>query len=162
MYTSRTQSTTSPPHFHPAIQLIDCLYSLYAPPEEHTMRRSLLSATRAISRSHTPSTHSRTLTTSTPQLSTETTTPTSTAQTSDAPPSPSQSRSSVAAGTVLKGLNYFKNKQDPVALEDHEYPAWLWHVLDEKPKSAAEGQKQEMDPRLFAKSARARQKVRLA
>lgn len=28
--------------------------------------------------------------------------------------------SSVPAGTPLKGLNYFKNKEDPIALEDHE------------------------------------------
>ncbi len=24
-----------------------------------------------------------------------------------------------------------KNKQDPVAMEDHEYPAWLWDALAE-------------------------------
>ena len=39
--------------------------------------------------------------------------------------------SAAPAGTILKGLNYFKNKQDPVAREEHEYPAWLWTVLDE-------------------------------
>ena len=39
--------------------------------------------------------------------------------------------STAPAGTVLKGLNYFKNKQDPVAREEHEYPAWLWTVQDE-------------------------------
>ena len=39
--------------------------------------------------------------------------------------------SSVAAGTVMKGLNFMKTKQDPVALEDEEYPAWLWGVLEE-------------------------------
>jgi hypothetical protein len=38
--------------------------------------------------------------------------------------------SSVPAGTVLKGLNFYKDKQDPVALADEEYPAWLWRVLD--------------------------------
>jgi len=36
----------------------------------------------------------------------------------------------VPAGTVLKGLNFYKDKQDPVALADEEYPAWLWRVLD--------------------------------
>lgn len=41
-------------------------------------------------------------------------------------------QSSVPAGTVLKGLNFFKNKQDPVALEDHEYPPWLWTVLNQR------------------------------
>ena len=37
--------------------------------------------------------------------------------------------SSVPAGTVLKGLNFMKNRQDPVAMEDKEYPDWLWGVL---------------------------------
>ena len=39
--------------------------------------------------------------------------------------------SAAPTGTILKGLNYFKNKQDLVAKEEHEYPAWLWTVLDE-------------------------------
>lgn len=42
------------------------------------------------------------------------------------------SPSSVPAGTVLKGLNFLKNQQDPVALEDHEYPEWLWKALQRK------------------------------
>lgn len=42
------------------------------------------------------------------------------------------SPSSVPAGTVLKGLNFLKNQQDPVALEDHEYPEWLWSALKRK------------------------------
>ena len=40
-------------------------------------------------------------------------------------------KSSVLAGTPLKGLGYFKNKEAPRALEDHEYPNWLWGLLDE-------------------------------
>lgn len=36
------------------------------------------------------------------------------------------------AGTVLKGLNYFKGRDDPVALKDEEYPEWLWRCLDAK------------------------------
>jgi large subunit ribosomal protein L54 len=40
--------------------------------------------------------------------------------------------SSVPAGTVLKGLNFMKTKQDPVALADHEYPPWLWTVLEQR------------------------------
>jgi large subunit ribosomal protein L54 len=39
-------------------------------------------------------------------------------------------KSSVAVGTPLKGLNFEKNKQDPVALADDEYPAWLWTILE--------------------------------
>src|SRR6202000_2030635 len=44
---------------------------------------------------------------------------------------PAKITSSAPAGTVLKGLNFMKNKQDPIALEDEEYPAWLWGVLAE-------------------------------
>lgn len=44
--------------------------------------------------------------------------------------------SSVPAGTPLKGLNFLKNKDDPVALEDHEYPSWLWDVLKKESKTA--------------------------
>ncbi|KAF7527174.1 hypothetical protein G7054_g10541 [Neopestalotiopsis clavispora] len=38
--------------------------------------------------------------------------------------------SACAEGTVLNGLNYLKNKTDPVALADDAYPAWLWSCLD--------------------------------
>ncbi|CAO3591344.1 unnamed protein product [Absidia cylindrospora] len=40
--------------------------------------------------------------------------------------------SSVAAGTTLSGINFLKDGKDPVALEDNEYPMWLWDLLDEK------------------------------
>ncbi len=40
------------------------------------------------------------------------------------------SSSSCAAGTVMKGLNVFVGKQDPVALPDSEYPEWLWSKLN--------------------------------
>ena len=33
---------------------------------------------------------------------------------------------------MLKGLNFWKNKLDPVAMEDGEYPDWLWGVLGER------------------------------
>lgn len=48
-------------------------------------------------------------------------------------------RSSVPAGTPLEGLNYLKNKQAPLALEDHEYPDWLWTLLDTSGQTAASG-----------------------
>lgn len=51
-------------------------------------------------------------------------------------------KSSVPAGTPLKGLNFEKNKQDPVALADDEYPSWLWTILqrqEDKADSAAMG-----------------------
>lgn len=57
-------------------------------------------------------------------------------------PSPSASStpepsvvSSVPAGTPLKGLGYLKGKDPPLAKEDHEYPQWLWGLLDEGKKS---------------------------
>ncbi|KAI1828162.1 mitochondrial ribosomal protein L37-domain-containing protein [Xylaria intraflava] len=43
--------------------------------------------------------------------------------------------SSCPAGTTLTGLNYFKNKTDPVALADDAYPAWLWTCIDVKKKA---------------------------
>ncbi|KAF3481950.1 uncharacterized protein GIQ15_04709 [Arthroderma uncinatum] len=47
--------------------------------------------------------------------------------------------SATPAGTKLEGLNYEKNKQDPIAMEDHEYPDWLWTLLDSPGKKAAAG-----------------------
>ncbi|KAI0486103.1 mitochondrial ribosomal protein L37-domain-containing protein [Xylaria cf. heliscus] len=41
-----------------------------------------------------------------------------------------ESLSSCPEGTVLAGLNYFKNKTDPLALADEAYPAWLWNCLE--------------------------------
>lgn len=38
-------------------------------------------------------------------------------------------QSSVPAGTVLN-LKIRKNGDEPVALEDSEYPKWLWECLD--------------------------------
>lgn len=54
--------------------------------------------------------------------------------------------SSVPAGTPLRGLNFVKGKSDPVALEDAEYPAWLWGVLK---AGAAEGKGEEGEGDLF-------------
>ena len=62
------------------------------------------------------------------------------------PPNPSSASSdpvvvsSVPAGTLLKGLGYLKGKDPPIAKEDHEYPKWLWGLLDEgKEKAQTEG-----------------------
>jgi large subunit ribosomal protein L54 len=33
-----------------------------------------------------------------------------------------------AKGTVLNGLNYFKTRQDPLAMADEDYPPWLWDL----------------------------------
>ncbi|KAH7635060.1 mitochondrial ribosomal protein L37-domain-containing protein [Sordaria sp. MPI-SDFR-AT-0083] len=48
---------------------------------------------------------------------------------------PKLSISSCPAGTKLNGLNYFKNKSDPVALADEEYPEWLWRCLEVQKKT---------------------------
>ncbi|CAK4032381.1 Hypothetical predicted protein [Lecanosticta acicola] len=52
---------------------------------------------------------------------------------------PVKIQSSVPAGTVLKGLNFMKNKEDPVALDDKEYPDWLWSALEKSKPEATEG-----------------------
>jgi large subunit ribosomal protein L54 len=57
--------------------------------------------------------------------------------------------SSVPAGTVLKGLNFVKGKSDPVALEDSEYPDWLWSVLEKKTSAAGLGAAQGDESDLF-------------
>ena len=54
-------------------------------------------------------------------------------------------KSSVQAGTPLKGLGYLKNKDPPIALEDHEYPDWLWGLLDERRASAKDAANSEAD-----------------
>ncbi|OMP87655.1 54S ribosomal protein L37, mitochondrial [Diplodia seriata] len=61
-------------------------------------------------------------------------------------------QSSVPAGTPLRGLNFLKNKTDPVAMEDSEYPAWLWTVL--RPEGASKEDADEGD--LFSKSKKQR------
>ncbi|GMM52251.1 mitochondrial 54S ribosomal protein YmL37 [Starmerella bacillaris] len=61
-------------------------------------------------------------------------------------------QSFVKAGTKLKGCNVRKNGNDPIALEDHEYPAWLWELLD----PAAQQAKLDADPLLAAKKERRR------
>ena len=48
-------------------------------------------------------------------------------------------KSSMPAGQPLKGLNFLKDRQDPVALADDEYPAWLWTILDRQEKKAEAG-----------------------
>lgn len=50
-------------------------------------------------------------------------------------------KSSVPAGTPLKGLGYMKGQEPPMAKEDDEYPTWLWGLLENNPKGAdAEGE----------------------
>ncbi|KKZ66759.1 hypothetical protein EMCG_07591 [[Emmonsia] crescens] len=64
---------------------------------------------------------------------------------SSAPPTtkgnePPRVMSGTPAGTKLKGLNYIKNKPEVFAMEDHEYPDWLWGLLDEvNSRSKADG-----------------------
>jgi len=58
---------------------------------------------------------------------------------------------------VLKGLNYLKNRDDPVALKEEEYPEWLWRCLDKKVISEGEGEVAGGDE--FSKSAKLRRKA---
>ncbi|KAH3684430.1 hypothetical protein WICPIJ_004616 [Wickerhamomyces pijperi] len=67
--------------------------------------------------------------------------------TASATPAPAQTiKSACAAGTPLN-LKIKKSGQEPVALEDSEYPAWLWEILDPK----LQQQKLEQDPAKLAK-----------
>ena len=61
-------------------------------------------------------------------------------------------QSSIPAGTVLKGLNFMKNKQDPVALEDEEYPGWLWGVLEDVKSNKGRGKDEGDEGDLFGTS----------
>lgn len=45
--------------------------------------------------------------------------------------------SGTPAGTPLKHINYLKGKSDPMALEDSEYPDWLWTLLGPGKATAA-------------------------
>ncbi|KAF2750628.1 hypothetical protein M011DRAFT_436948 [Sporormia fimetaria CBS 119925] len=120
----------------------------------------------------------RTFTTTTPRLNaaaaapTATTTSTSASSPLNAPltPLPSSThakapkpesakatplvKSSVPAGTPLKGLNLVKGKPDPVAMEDSEYPAWLWTLLERQEGKKADGAEGAGD--LFSKSKKQR------
>lgn len=44
--------------------------------------------------------------------------------------------SSAPAGTPLKGLNFNKGREDPVAKAEEEYPEWLWRCLEAKEEGA--------------------------
>ena len=84
---------------------------------------------RSISNNHTPSTPaSTTSTNAAPEFSNPL------AGTNARPKSRAVALpvSSAPAGTPLKGINYLKNAEDPIALEEHEYPEWLWRCLDLK------------------------------
>ena len=50
-------------------------------------------------------------------------------------------KSSVPAGSPLRGLGYVKGQETPLAREDEEYPSWLWGLLSaDKEESGASGQ----------------------
>lgn len=49
--------------------------------------------------------------------------------------------SGTVAGTPLRHINYLKGKTDPIALEDSEYPDWLWTLLaSSKTAATADGE----------------------
>ncbi|KAK7206168.1 mitochondrial ribosomal protein L37-domain-containing protein [Myxozyma melibiosi] len=67
--------------------------------------------------------------------------------------------SSAPEGTRLTGCNVFKNKDEPLALADEEYPDWLWEILDPE----AQQKKLDADPERKAKRewrARMRRKIK--
>ncbi|OBT63639.1 hypothetical protein VE03_07292 [Pseudogymnoascus sp. 23342-1-I1] len=64
--------------------------------------------------------------------------------------------SAAPAGTILKGLNYLKGRDDPIALAEEEYPEWLWKCLEVDKKGTA-GDELEGDE--FSKSKKTRRLV---
>lgn len=60
------------------------------------------------------------------------------------------------AGTVLRGINYIKGRDDPVAMKEDDYPIWLWKLLDGK-KSDNSVNNEDSD--LFSKSKKLRKKA---
>lgn len=60
------------------------------------------------------------------------------------------------AGTKLKGLNIKKNGEDPIALPEEEYPAWLWEILDKE----AQERKLRENPDLAARKLRRQENKR--
>ncbi|WVR04656.1 hypothetical protein IAU60_001667 [Kwoniella sp. DSM 27419] len=62
---------------------------------------------------------------------------TSSAASSSAKPKPKGKAvaSSCPPGTTLTGLSILKDKPDPVALPDDQYPAWLWTLLSDTSKA---------------------------
>ena len=55
-----------------------------------------------------------------------------------------RSESSVAKGTVLKGIHILKQGSDPVAKGDEEYPDWLWKLLSQKKKMNSYSQEEQL------------------
>ncbi|WFC99268.1 hypothetical protein MYAM1_002012 [Malassezia yamatoensis] len=51
--------------------------------------------------------------------------------TGSSPAAKSDAPSVAPAGTVFTGLSIFKDRADPVAKPDHEYPNWLWDLLED-------------------------------
>ena len=69
---------------------------------------------------------------STPLISSSSQSPVSKTKTSNLP------LSSFPAGTPLKGLNFLKGREDPLALPEEDYPEWLWKILDSGKKGPEE------------------------
>ncbi|KAL9932748.1 hypothetical protein V8E36_008447 [Tilletia maclaganii] len=43
------------------------------------------------------------------------------------------------AGTVLSGLGIFKDRAEPIALPDDQYPTWLWSLIETSSTSSSGG-----------------------
>ncbi|KAK0103240.1 hypothetical protein ONS95_005274 [Cadophora gregata] len=91
-----------------------------------------------------------------PNLSTPLSTSGAATSTGTAPKKGPTIISSCPAGTPLKGINYLKGRDDPVALAEEEYPEWLWTCLDKKVIEGDEGGAVGDE---FSKSAKLRRKA---
>ncbi|KAI8819046.1 mitochondrial ribosomal protein L37-domain-containing protein [Fimicolochytrium jonesii] len=106
-------------------------------------RCSIPSQTRAFGASVRVASPAATATSSPPSSTSDSTPTNSTSET--APYVGPLEPSSCPPGTVMKGLNIFAGKADPVALPDNEYPAWVWRLLDPPKKEWTEEEKLSMD-----------------
>ncbi|MCJ1427281.1 hypothetical protein MMC29_005184, partial [Sticta canariensis] len=60
---------------------------------------------------------------------------------------------------VLKGVNYLKDKQNPVAEEDDKYPDWLWSLLDKVEGAGGKNSEAETKADMYSKSKKKRRQA---
>ncbi len=117
-----------------------CLRQAFNARSFPSLRRTLASTAGPTTASPRPDDHPAATSTSAPQPFSTPLSPSADEASLDAGSKPKSKsnvpKSKVAAGTTLKGLNYFKGKEDPLALPDEDYPEWLWRCLDSTKKGS--------------------------
>ena len=110
-------------------QRCTCRLALFPRSTYPTFRQLSTTPTRPASRNPPPATStSAAQPFSTPFTPSPSKTPTINTESSTKSEAPAP-KSSVPAGTPLKGLGFTKGQEALLAKEDHEYPSWLWELL---------------------------------